>query len=81
MADDWDWVLWLFLGLAVGVIISRAPQPSLSPTQIRMIQPSPAPPPQRVDTYHNDEEWEIITDRQGRVTGVKGKRRAEQVKG
>ena len=78
MADDWGWVPWVLLAFALGVLFGRAPQPSLSRPQPQYIQPAPAP---RVDTYHNDEEWEIVTDRQGRVTGVRGKRRAEQVKG
>ena len=75
MADDWGWVPWVLLAFAVGLFLGRAPPQQLNQPRLQIIEPVPTV------TYHNDETWEIVTDRRGRVTGVRGKRRAEQTKG
>ena len=84
--SDWDWLPWLLLGAVLAFVFLGA-----RPAQAPLYYPPPHRAlPRNVDTnvytkvgtnvYTNDESWEIVTDRQGRVVGVKGKRRAEQTK-
>ena len=79
--DDWGWLPWLLLGAVLafafmgGASSSRAPAPLYYPAPRRA-----APRRAETNTYTNEETWEVVTDRRGRVVGVKGKRRAEQVK-
>lgn len=68
--DDWQWILALVGGVALGAFIAyffAVPKPTGY---------SLAPKP--VATYSNLEEWELQRDETGRLQGVKVHRDAKQ---
>ena len=76
--SDWDWLPWLLLGAVLAFVFLGA-----RPVQAQLYYPPPHKTLSRkaeTNVYTNMESWEVVTDRRGRVIGVKGKRRAEQTK-
>ena len=77
MSEDWGWLPWLLLGAFLAFVFLGGASAARAPAPLYYPPPYRALPKAEKNVYTNSEEWEIVKDRQGRVVGVKGKRRAE----